>query len=738
VNPNPAPSTPVAPDLNQLAYLKAMAESAKASGNAAKLPGYSAMADKIYATMTPEMEKMVRGMNADALNAYRKGGTGGGGAPPGDGQQPPPEEKEQPAPNDAYLQALMEMMNQQGKQRDDETSQFLQMFMEMANQQNQNQMPKWMEEWAKMQAEAQANAERGNVQQLIDSLNSDQRFELENIQNNLSQGKQAVEDRTFQNWLQSRQDIANRGLGGSGIASDQDTRLMLAQGRDLNNLFSQANTQLGEIGRRYGSKLSQAYDNLSKINPALMQSSLMQNLFKENSANMTERMKMISDLIGDFLPYNRVQPLDLLKLSQEDRQFYDKLSSEEQREYAKLGSNERVEFAKLGSAERQLYAKLDQEDRQFYAKLDQDDRQFFSKLNQDGSLKLTEIMGVDAQGNPTLDMLKLNEAIRNNDLQVQFDYDKLTAQVQKWASDKEYDLKKLSQDDVQFYDKLHAQQSKDQAMLDQASAAAQTSRDKAILDGLKAKLTSVDSQIREFARNNKKKPIDPQLLGQRESIMDSIDRLITGGMGNSNKSEGGVVGLGGLSKKYESNGNPGTIANNTGDPGGASYGSYQIATKTGTMQSFLSWASSNAPQVASALAGKQPGTAAFDTAWKSLASSNPQMFEQAQHNFIQASHYQPVANAVKNMGLDVNKRSQAVRDVVWSTAVQHGVGGAQSVIKAAIGNNPNISDEELIRKIYAERGANDGKKYFSSSSDSIRQSVVNRFRNELQDALKML
>src|SRR5690625_4845294 len=105
-------------------------------------------------------------------------------------------------------------------------------------------------------------------------------------------------------------------------------------------------------------------------------------------------------------------------------------------------------------------------------------------------------------------------------------------------------------------------------------------------------------------------------------------------LGKVNES-GGSGALGSLSKKYESGSRgAGTIANNPGDIGGASYGTYQIATNTGTMNSFLSWAGKNAPMVANALKGKKPGTNEFNQAWTQLAQQNPQGFENIQHQFI--------------------------------------------------------------------------------------------------------
>lgn len=195
--------------------------------------------------------------------------------------------------------------------------------------------------------------------------------------------------------------------------------------------------------------------------------------------------------------------------------------------------------------------------------------------------------------------------------------------------------------------------------------------------------------------------------------------------------------MGSLSAKYESGTNGvGTIANNRGDIGGWSYGKYQIATNTGTMNSFLGWAKKNAPEVSKALAGKSPGSSRFNHAWRSLASKSGKAFEQAQHGFIKSSHYTPAVARIRNAtGVNVNKMHPAVQDVVWSIAVQHGAGGASNIARSA-GIKPNMSAEQMIRKLYAERM--NVNKYFRSSSSGIRKSVYNRFKNELNDALKML
>ncbi len=201
--------------------------------------------------------------------------------------------------------------------------------------------------------------------------------------------------------------------------------------------------------------------------------------------------------------------------------------------------------------------------------------------------------------------------------------------------------------------------------------------------------------------------------------------------------------LGCLSAKYETGGRgPGTVSTGSGDPGGASYGSYQMATKTGTVGRFVS--QSDFPWRSSFL-NLQPGTAMFTAVWKEIAKTDSERFQQSQHDFIKRTHFDLlVAQTHEENGLDLTKRSRALQDVVWSTAVQHG--GKSAVIRRAlrklrVGQDNSQFDERLIRAIYAERGRRraDGKlAYFPSSSSGVQKGVANRFENEEADALKML
>lgn len=202
--------------------------------------------------------------------------------------------------------------------------------------------------------------------------------------------------------------------------------------------------------------------------------------------------------------------------------------------------------------------------------------------------------------------------------------------------------------------------------------------------------------------------------------------------------------LGGLSSKYESNGNPGAIGYDT--KGGYSYGSYQIAANTGTMNNFLKYEQENNPDAyaklvaAGGVNGAVSGSSDFQSTWKSLATDST--FDADQKSFIQSTHYDvAVSNIQNSTGIDINSRSLAVQDAVWSTAVQNGPNS--NVFKNAFSgkDTSTMSDSDIINAIYDERGkynSNGSLSYFSSSTAAVQNSVANRLQNERSQALGML
>ena len=198
--------------------------------------------------------------------------------------------------------------------------------------------------------------------------------------------------------------------------------------------------------------------------------------------------------------------------------------------------------------------------------------------------------------------------------------------------------------------------------------------------------------------------------------------------------------LGKLSEKYESGGRgAGTVSTGKGDLGGVSYGTYQMASRGGEKSTAAKFVRNS--KWADQFEGMQVGSEAFSSKWKDIAKNDPE-FAQAQHNYIKKTHYDPLVGKIqKDTGVDLSGRSKALQDVLWSTAVQHG-GGTSMVSKALQGQDvSSMSDEQIIKAIYAERGKRNevGElAYFKSSSADVQKGVANRYKSEEAQALAML
>lgn len=197
-----------------------------------------------------------------------------------------------------------------------------------------------------------------------------------------------------------------------------------------------------------------------------------------------------------------------------------------------------------------------------------------------------------------------------------------------------------------------------------------------------------------------------------------------------------------LSAQYESNSEIDCIGYDS--RGGTSYGQYQIASKTGTMDYFIRFLEDKAPDVAARLKGAGPAdtggtTGRMPTAWKQLAAADPKRFEALQHEFIRSNNYAPAAKSiVLTTGLDVTKRSYALREVLWSTAVQHGPYGAERIFTQAIERAENGAgrqdfDKAVIEEVYRLRG----QKFFRHNK-RVREAVQSRFRDEKTTAIALL
>ena len=214
--------------------------------------------------------------------------------------------------------------------------------------------------------------------------------------------------------------------------------------------------------------------------------------------------------------------------------------------------------------------------------------------------------------------------------------------------------------------------------------------------------------------------------------------------------------LGDLSAKYESSGSPATISPGEGDPGGKSYGLYQLSSRMGSVRSFLDWAVRLSANETYASYGRTLGqfpiaSMDFDQVWREIALVDEDVFAQMEEDYICYAYYLPAADALRRAGFDADKHTHVMQDVIWSRAVQYGTGNIVEMFETAChrmyneasddySGYPNLSyvddarfDYDLIRAIYL-----DVCKTPEWTAASCRYGLYSRFERECADALAAL
>ncbi|MBF0481208.1 MAG: hypothetical protein HQK81_06420 [Desulfovibrionaceae bacterium] len=195
--------------------------------------------------------------------------------------------------------------------------------------------------------------------------------------------------------------------------------------------------------------------------------------------------------------------------------------------------------------------------------------------------------------------------------------------------------------------------------------------------------------------------------------------------------------------EYESGGDSAAIGYGARDD--VSYGLYQIASNCGTMGLFLKFLDAKAPDISRSLATPGPGYASSDlgdmpSAWRRIAAEQGRRFASLQYEFILKSHYEPAAKGISMAcGLDVARKPMVLREVLWSTAVQHGVHGATEIFAAAAtnlrvqGDTIQNFDRAMIEEIYRLRSGQ-----FEGREAGLQKAALNRLQSEKEKAMDML
>lgn len=226
--------------------------------------------------------------------------------------------------------------------------------------------------------------------------------------------------------------------------------------------------------------------------------------------------------------------------------------------------------------------------------------------------------------------------------------------------------------------------------------------------------------------------------------------------------------LGQLSAEYESNGDPACVSSGINDAGGISYGTYQLASNCGSVDAFLGWGLKQGgfyTDYARALIDSgEINSDGFIAKWQELGTLDAVGFEKMQHDYIKHAYYDVACERLKMSLFNVEKHSNVLKDVIWSRAVQYGVGEIENMFHDALvdmekklnqylGANMD-SNGDLVTKDTDHFNLSyvDDKRYDYDliasiydtcmspvwNSSVLRDSLNNRFADEKFKALKML
>tara|TARA_R110000822_G_scaffold275773_1_gene397885 strand:- start:19625 stop:20230 length:606 start_codon:yes stop_codon:yes gene_type:complete len=192
--------------------------------------------------------------------------------------------------------------------------------------------------------------------------------------------------------------------------------------------------------------------------------------------------------------------------------------------------------------------------------------------------------------------------------------------------------------------------------------------------------------------------------------------------------------IGDLAEKYEvSNRGPGYISSGAswGDPGGDSYGSYQLETKKGTMQEYLQ----GDDRFINTLKKFKVNSLEFRAKWRQLAAEDEAGFEQSQFMYLSKKKRGAVEALRYADQLGWSANNFALQSAVFSTVNQSGGWRKGIFDKAGIKATDDIKTQ--INKLYDARAA-----YFRSLTTltpEIKRNIIQqRTVLERKDCLKLV
>ncbi|WP_266168546.1 peptidoglycan-binding domain-containing protein [Dyella subtropica] len=182
-----------------------------------------------------------------------------------------------------------------------------------------------------------------------------------------------------------------------------------------------------------------------------------------------------------------------------------------------------------------------------------------------------------------------------------------------------------------------------------------------------------------------------------------------------------------------------TISSGRHDKGGVSYGAFQLASTSGTVDEYLKQSSYKKD-----FDGLTPGSKEFGAKWTEPATgpTTKDAFAEDQYDFIKRTHYDVQVSRLKHDGLDFSERGSAVQDTLWSTAVQYR-GLTKPVfekgLKEKFGDHyelSKLSDKDIIEAVQDYKAAH-VQTLFSSLPDQW-ENLRDRAKQEKDDLVQFV
>tara|TARA_R110000744_G_scaffold36132_2_gene83561 strand:- start:1158 stop:1880 length:723 start_codon:yes stop_codon:yes gene_type:complete len=208
--------------------------------------------------------------------------------------------------------------------------------------------------------------------------------------------------------------------------------------------------------------------------------------------------------------------------------------------------------------------------------------------------------------------------------------------------------------------------------------------------------------------------------------------------------------LGFISKEFESRGDSSTVSAGVKDPGGTSYGSYQLSSTKGRVTDFLEHmkqkgglakqAAEEFEKIAKSELEQKDGIlfdfgnkSATAAKWKEMSRNEKLDLDNLEFEYIKKTHYDPALKHAEKLGFDID--NDAIKEMIWSGSVQHK--GINKILNEAISKDPLKKEtiEEQISNFYEKR-----KNYIENLPDDklpeeTKKNILSRYQKEEEKVL---